>query len=226
MVDISKSTEFYQNQEQQSCAAKLCSKATFSVQKFMEINLNPGFFLPASEYFRRHKDVQKRHSSSLSPLLEALTMVLPQPQNQCNFTSITVVVPRLYLQMIWRIMQQFLIKKNLNFFLLISGLSARKNHHRSKLFATPSSSQLASRRLSSPPSLDKSGEEFFSDKIRKSRRQRNNGVDDCDIDGGGGSGSSNGSLNKLCISGLNPSSSDLHQIISGHQVLSKYLHKL
>ena len=72
MVDISKSTEFYQNQEQQSCAAKLCSKATFSVQKFMEINLNPGFFLPASEYFRRHKDVQKRHSGSLSPLLEAL----------------------------------------------------------------------------------------------------------------------------------------------------------
>ena len=38
----------------------------------MEINLNPGFFLPASEYFRRHKDVQKRHSGSLSPLLEAL----------------------------------------------------------------------------------------------------------------------------------------------------------
>ena len=76
MVDISKSTEFYQNQEQQSCAAKLCSKATFSVQKFMEINLNPGFFLPASEYFRRHKDVQKRHSGSLSPLLEALTSVL------------------------------------------------------------------------------------------------------------------------------------------------------
>ena len=40
----------------------------------MEINLNPGFFLPASEYFRRHKDVQKRHSGSLSPLLEALTL--------------------------------------------------------------------------------------------------------------------------------------------------------
>ena len=39
----------------------------------MEINLNPGFFLPASEYFRRHKDVQKRHSGSLSPLLEALS---------------------------------------------------------------------------------------------------------------------------------------------------------
>ena len=29
-------------------------------------------------------------------------MVLPQPRKQCNFTSITVVVPRLYLQMIWR----------------------------------------------------------------------------------------------------------------------------
>ena len=41
----------------------------------MEINLNPGFFLPASEYFRRHKDVQKRHSGSLSPLLEALQIV-------------------------------------------------------------------------------------------------------------------------------------------------------
>jgi len=40
----------------------------------MEINLNPGFFLPASEYFRRHKDVQKRHSGSLSPLLEALRL--------------------------------------------------------------------------------------------------------------------------------------------------------
>ena len=41
----------------------------------MEINLNPGFFLPASEYFRRHKDVQKRHSGSLSPLLEALNLL-------------------------------------------------------------------------------------------------------------------------------------------------------
>ena len=43
----------------------------------MEINLNPGFFLPASEYFRRHKDVQKRHSGSLSPLLEALLLNCP-----------------------------------------------------------------------------------------------------------------------------------------------------
>ena len=32
----------------------------------------------------------------------ATSVVLPQPRKQCNFTSITVVVPRLYLQMIWR----------------------------------------------------------------------------------------------------------------------------
>ena len=91
MVDISKSTEFYQNQEQQSCAAKLCSKATFSVQKFMEINLNPGFFLPASEYFRRHKDVQKRHSGSLSPLLEALQKTEAVP---CKFKGRAGMVQR------------------------------------------------------------------------------------------------------------------------------------
>ena len=47
----------------------------------MEINLNPGFFLPASEYFRRHKDVQKRHSGSLSPLLEALIGALKSRRN-------------------------------------------------------------------------------------------------------------------------------------------------
>ena len=33
----------------------------------------------------------------------ASAMVLPQPRKKCNFTSVTVVVPRLYLQMIWRI---------------------------------------------------------------------------------------------------------------------------
>ena len=32
----------------------------------------------------------------------ATGVVLPQPWKQCNFTSITLVVPRLYLHMIWR----------------------------------------------------------------------------------------------------------------------------
>ena len=33
----------------------------------------------------------------------ATTMVLSWPRKKCNFTSVTVVVPRLYQQMIWRI---------------------------------------------------------------------------------------------------------------------------
>ena len=53
----------------------------------MEINLNPGFFLPASEYFRRHKDVQKRHSGSLSPLLEALAVKAKAKQCFINIAN-------------------------------------------------------------------------------------------------------------------------------------------
>ena len=35
-------------------------------------------------------------------IFTATVMVLPRPWKQCNFTSVTVVVPRLYQQMIWR----------------------------------------------------------------------------------------------------------------------------
>ena len=95
-------------------------------------------------------------------------------------------------------------------------LYARKTPHRRKLFPVPSSSQLSSRRLSSPPAFDKTEEEFFNfdNKIKKKHSKMRQ--DDCDRDGSGSD--SNGSVNKLCISGLNPSSSDLHTIISGHQV--------
>ena len=100
-------------------------------------------------------------------------------------------------------------------------LYGRKTHHRRKLFPVPSSSQLSSRRLSSPPAFDKTEEEFFNfdNKIKKKHSKMRHQTDDCDRDG---SGSSNGSVNKLCISGLNPSSSDLHTIISGHQVLQMH----
>ena len=57
----------------------------------MEINLNPGFFLPAWEYFRRHKDVQKRHSGSLSPLLEALFKTKTKPYNNIEQHTIWLV---------------------------------------------------------------------------------------------------------------------------------------
>ena len=35
-------------------------------------------------------------------IFTATGMVLPWPWKWCNFTSVTVVVPRLYQQMIWR----------------------------------------------------------------------------------------------------------------------------
>ena len=42
------------------------------------------------------------HSEMEEKIFTAITVVLPWPQKQCNFTSITLVVPRLYQQMIWR----------------------------------------------------------------------------------------------------------------------------
>ena len=101
---------------------------------------------------------------------------------------------------------------------------AKKRHsHASKpnseqLFVkTPSASQIASRRLSSPPSLEKDQEDFFfSHHVRNHRGRK-----DCDAEMNEGSNSGSGSsLHKLSISGLNPSSSDLRSntIISGHQV--------
>ena len=43
------------------------------------------------------------HSEMEEKFFTATAMVLPRPRKQCNFTSITVVLPRLYQQMIWRI---------------------------------------------------------------------------------------------------------------------------
>ena len=88
---------------------------------------------------------------------------------------------------------------------------AKKRHSNASKLNAPTASQIASRRLSSPPSLEKDQEDFFfSHHYSRSKRK------DCDT-GSDGSGSS---LNKLSISGLNPSSSDLRSntIISGHQV--------
>ena len=80
---------------------------------------------------------------------------------------------------------------------------------------TPSASQIASRRLSSPPSLEKDHEDFFF-----SHHVKNRGRKDCDAEMNGSNSGSGSSLHKLSISGLNPSSSDLraNTIISGHQV--------
>ena len=82
---------------------------------------------------------------------------------------------------------------------------------------SPSASQIASRRLSSPPSLDKDQEDFFfSHHYSRSRRKDS----DNNATAIGSNSDSGSSLNKLSISGLNPSSSDLRSntIISGHQV--------
>jgi len=94
----------------------------------------------------------------------------------------------------------------------------RHSNQAQQLFVnSPSASQIASRRLSSPPSLDKDQEDFFfSHHYSRNRRK------DCDNNGTNATGSnsdSGSSLNKLSISGLNPSSSDLRSntIISGHQ---------
>ena len=44
------------------------------------------------------------HSEMEEKFFTATAVVLPRPRKQCNFSSVTVVVPRLYQQMIWRIM--------------------------------------------------------------------------------------------------------------------------
>ena len=43
------------------------------------------------------------HSEMEEKYFTATAVVLPLPRKQCNFTAVTVVVPRLYQQMIWRI---------------------------------------------------------------------------------------------------------------------------
>ena len=42
-------------------------------------------------------------------LFTATTVVLPRPRKCCNFTSITVAVPRLYQQMIWRNIYKYIL---------------------------------------------------------------------------------------------------------------------
>ena len=42
------------------------------------------------------------HSEMEEKIFTATAVVLPRPRKQCNFTSVTMVLPRLYQQMIWR----------------------------------------------------------------------------------------------------------------------------
>ena len=49
------------------------------------------------------------HSEMEEKKFTATAVVLPWPRKQCNFTSITMVVPRLYLQMIWQNTQYTLV---------------------------------------------------------------------------------------------------------------------
>ena len=99
----------------------------------------------------------------------------------------------------------------------------KKKQNHSQLFVTES---IANRRLSSPPALEKDVFYFnhmaqaYTKQHQKNHRKSRQSYDDCwDQDQGSGS-SSTGSLQKLNISGLNPSSSDLrvNTVISGHQV--------
>ena len=98
----------------------------------------------------------------------------------------------------------------------------KKRQNRGQLYVTE---PIANRRLSSPPTLDK--DVFYFNHIDQQYKMQQNQYrgknrqsydDGCDQDGSGNS--STGSLNKLCISGLNPSSSDVrvNTVISGHKV--------
>ena len=62
----------------------------------------------------------------------ATAMVLPRPRKKWNFTSITVVVPRLYLQMIWRNMMFYCYL----FVILVLSEEANclKNIHNARIF--------------------------------------------------------------------------------------------
>jgi hypothetical protein len=97
-----------------------------------------------------------------------------------------------------------------------AGVRRRTNHHAGEQLYAPSASQLATRRLSSPPSLDKETLAFnYQGHAYGGVRKKS--YDDCDRDRDrdrdrDGSGSSSGSLHKWEISGLRPSSSSGHQV--------------
>ena len=109
-------------------------------------------------------------------------------------------------------------------FLKKSLTQVKKRQNHSQLFVTES---IANRRLSSPPALEKDVFYFnhmaqaYTKQHHKNHRKNRQSYDDCwDQDQAGSGSSSTGSLQKLNISGLNPSSSDLrvNTVISGHQV--------
>jgi len=104
-----------------------------------------------------------------------------------------------------------------------SSTQVKKRQNHSQLFVTES---IANRRLSSPPALEKDVFYFnhmaqaYTKQHHKNHRKNRQSYDDCwDQDQAGSGSSSTGSLQKLNISGLNPSSSDLrvNTVISGHQ---------
>ena len=109
-------------------------------------------------------------------------------------------------------------------FLKKSLTQVKKRQSHSQLFVTES---IANRRLSSPPALEKDVFYFnhmaqaYTKQHHKNHRKNRQSYDDCwDQDQAGSGSSSTGSLQKLNISGLNPSSSDMrvNTVISGHQV--------
>lgn len=104
-----------------------------------------------------------------------------------------------------------------------SSTQVKKRQSHSQLFVTES---IANRRLSSPPALEKDVFYFnhmaqaYTKQHHKNHRKNRQSYDDCwDQDQAGSGSSSTGSLQKLNISGLNPSSSDMrvNTVISGHQ---------
>ena len=102
-------------------------------------------------------------------------------------------------------------------------IQVKKRPNNSQLFVTES---IANRRLSSPPALEKDVFYFnhmaqaYTKQHHKNHRKNRQSYDDCLDQDQGSRSSSSGSLQKLNISGLNPSSSDLrvNTVISGHQV--------
>lgn len=103
-----------------------------------------------------------------------------------------------------------------------SSTQVKKRQSHSQLFVTES---IANRRLSSPPALEKDVFYFnhmaqaYTKQHHKNHRKNRQSYDDCLDQDQGSRSSSSGSLQKLNISGLNPSSSDMrvNTVISGHQ---------
>ena len=109
-------------------------------------------------------------------------------------------------------------------FLKRSLTQVKKRPNNSQLFVTES---IANRRLSSPPALEKDvfyfnhmAQAYTKQHHKNHRKNHRQSYDDCLDQDQGSRSSSSGSLQKLNISGLNPSSSDLrvNTVISGHQV--------